>query len=82
MTAAALALGVLALDLPVTLPAAAAAVLWIGATHSIIDRRWPVLWWMRHTGSQEWISRGGAAHVDQTAHLTAIGIAALALAAI
>lgn len=29
-----------------------------------------------------WAQHGGAAHVDQTAHVTAIGIAALVLAAI
>lgn len=56
-------------------------LLWIGGTHGFIDRRWPVLWWMRHTGSTDWIERGGAAHVDQTAHITALAIAALALAA-
>ncbi|MGW7711583.1 DUF3307 domain-containing protein [Streptomyces sp. NPDC054771] len=80
--AAALGIGTLALDLPLTTPAAVAAVAWIGATHSIIDRRWPVRRWMERTGQHEFLRRGGAAHVDQTAHIAAIGIAALALAAI
>lgn len=58
---------------------ALAALLWIGVTHAVIDRRWPVLWWMTHTGSTDWISRGGAAHVDQTAHIAALVVAALCL---
>ncbi|MCX4863476.1 MULTISPECIES: DUF3307 domain-containing protein [unclassified Streptomyces] len=80
-TAAALAVGFVVLDLPLTVPAAAVALLWIGATHSIIDRRWPVLRWMERTGQVEFVKHGGAAHVDQTAHITALLIAALALAA-
>ncbi|MER7507061.1 DUF3307 domain-containing protein [Streptomyces lavendulae] len=80
-TAAALAVGWAALDLTVSLPAAAAALAWITASHALIDRRWPVTMWMTKTGSTDWINRGGAAHVDQTAHVTALLIAALALAA-
>lgn len=76
-----LGIGALALDLPLTVPAAVAALCWIGATHSLIDRRWPVLRWMEHTGQSEFIKHGGAAHIDQTAHITAIAIAALAVAA-
>lgn len=71
--------GVLGLDIGL-LPSTAALV-WIAGSHAFIDRRWPVLWWMRHTGSTDWIERGGAAHVDQTAHITAIFLAAFALAA-
>ncbi|RPK53943.1 DUF3307 domain-containing protein [Streptomyces sp. ADI95-17] len=43
VTAVALGAGTLALSLPLTIPAATAALLWIGTTHGIIDRRWPVL---------------------------------------
>lgn len=68
-------------DLHLNLMPAALALLWISGTHAFIDRRWPVLWWMRHTGSTEWVGRGGAAHVDQAAHITAIAAAALTLAA-
>ncbi|MFE2497101.1 hypothetical protein [Streptomyces scopuliridis] len=45
-------------------------------------RRRPVTWWMTNTGSEDWISRGGAAHVDQTAHVAALGIAAMVMAAL
>ncbi|MFE9844702.1 DUF3307 domain-containing protein [Streptomyces goshikiensis] len=81
-TAVALAIGVGLLDLTVSVPAAIAALVWITATHGFIDRRWPVTWWMTHTGSIDWISRGGAAHVDQTAHVIALVIAALGMAAL
>ncbi|MFJ2249606.1 DUF3307 domain-containing protein [Streptomyces sp. NPDC087862] len=81
-TAVALGVGVLVLDLPLALPAAVAALIWIGATHSVIDRRWLVRRWMESTGQREFLQRGGAAHVDQTAHITALAIAALVLAAI
>ena len=77
----ALLVGVLVLDLSVSAPVAVAALLWIGATHSLIDRRWPIQWWMEHTGSGNFFKHGGAAHVDQTAHVLALVVAALALAA-
>lgn len=57
------------------------AVLWIGATHSLIDRRWAVRWWMEHTGQSTFFHNGGAAHVDQAAHIAALIAAALYLAA-
>ncbi|WP_326768838.1 DUF3307 domain-containing protein [Streptomyces sp. NBC_01591] len=81
VSAVALAVGFLVLDLPLTVPAVAVALLWIGATHSIIDRRWLVLRWMEGAGQSEFVKHGGAAHVDQAAHVTALLIAALALAA-
>lgn len=80
--AAALTLAVLVLDQQMSLPIAASALLWIGATHSFIDRRWPVRWWMEHTRQREFIKHGGAAHVDQTAHIAALVIAALAISAV
>ncbi|MFE1729949.1 DUF3307 domain-containing protein [Streptomyces bacillaris] len=79
---AALTIGALVLDdVALSLPIVAAALVWIGVTHAFIDRRWPVLWWMRNTGSTAWIAHGGAAHVDQTAHILALVLAALALSA-
>ncbi|KIZ17358.1 hypothetical protein SNA_15230 [Streptomyces natalensis ATCC 27448] len=60
---------------------AAVAVAWIGATHSLIDRRWPIRWWMEHTGQRKFIAHGGMAHVDQSAHIAALTAAALYLAA-
>ncbi|MFE6868336.1 DUF3307 domain-containing protein [Kitasatospora sp. NPDC057692] len=77
--AALLRLGAAALGLHPTTAALAVAYLWLGTTHAIIDRRWPVLWWMRTTGSADYIQHGGAAHVDQTAHI-ALGLLPAALA--
>ncbi|MFD8060817.1 DUF3307 domain-containing protein [Streptomyces cyaneofuscatus] len=80
--AAALVLGVLVLDdVSVSLPVAVAALVWIGGSHAFIDRRWPVAWWMNRTGQASWAKHGGAAHVDQTAHILALVLAALALSA-
>ncbi|MFE3789953.1 DUF3307 domain-containing protein [Streptomyces goshikiensis] len=60
---------------------AALAVLWIGATHAFIDRRWPVAAWMRIARQTGWAANGGAAHVDQTAHIAALAVAAICLSA-
>ncbi|MEV2261045.1 DUF3307 domain-containing protein [Streptomyces anulatus] len=80
--AVALALGALVLDdVALSLPVAVTALVWIGASHAFIDRRWPVAWWMNRTGQASWAKHGGAAHVDQTAHVLALVLAALALAA-
>lgn len=57
------------------------AVAWVGVTHAFIDRRWPIAWWMDHTGSADFRTRGGAAHVDQAAHVVALLVAALVIAA-
>ncbi|MEU3603689.1 DUF3307 domain-containing protein [Streptomyces sp. NPDC006798] len=77
-----LAVGAVLLDWSLSVPAAAVAVVWIGATHALIDRRWPIRWWMTHTGQTVWADHGGAAHVDQTAHIIALTAAALGLAAV
>ncbi|MGW5420704.1 DUF3307 domain-containing protein [Streptomyces sp. NPDC003943] len=78
----ALAAGAALLDgVTVSVPAAVVALAWIGGTHAFIDRRWPVRWWMEHSGQGAWAANGGAAHVDQTAHILALALAALALAA-
>ncbi|MFE6679583.1 DUF3307 domain-containing protein [Streptomyces sp. NPDC057729] len=75
-----LALGAAVLGWRLPLLPALAAVLWIGATHSVIDRRWPVAAWMRLARQSTWAANGGAAHVDQTAHIVALFVAALYLA--
>lgn len=78
----ALVVGAAVLDgVTLSIPVAVAALLWIGSTHAFIDRRWPVAAWMRFAGQQGWAQHGGAAHVDQTAHVFALVLAALALAA-
>ncbi|MFF2233416.1 DUF3307 domain-containing protein [Streptomyces anulatus] len=78
---AALALGAVVLDdMNLSLPVALMALGWIGGSHAFIDRRWPVQWWMTRTGQASWAANGGAAHVDQTAHILALVLAALVLA--
>ncbi len=83
LTASLLGLGALALNLPLTAPGIAVALAWVGASHSFIDRRWAVRWWMENTGQRDFLAHGGAAHVDQAAHL-GLGLlpAALVLAAL
>lgn len=62
--------------------ASIAALVWIGATHAVIDRRWPVARWMRIARQEKFAEHGGAAHVDQSAHVLALVVAALFLTAI
>lgn len=82
ITAVVLTAGVTTLpDLHLNLLPTALALLWISVTHAFIDRRWPVARWMRFARQAGWAGRGGAAHVDQTAHVTTLFIAAFALAA-
>ncbi|MFJ9410827.1 DUF3307 domain-containing protein [Streptomyces sp. NPDC101393] len=76
-----LAGGTLALGWRLPLLPVVVAVGWIGVTHAVIDRRWPVRWWMEHAGQRQFIEHGGMAHVDQTAHIVALAAAALYLAA-
>lgn len=77
---AALAIGAWLLpEVHLTATGAALALLWIGASHGFIDRRWPVAAWMKIARQEKWAEHGGAAHVDQTAHILAIAAAALAL---
>jgi hypothetical protein len=78
----ALAVGAAFLD-GVHLPTAraAVAVLWVGTSHAFIDRRWPIAWWMNHTGSGPFYRNGGAQYVDQTAHIVALAVAAVVIGA-
>ncbi|GAA0998326.1 DUF3307 domain-containing protein [Nocardiopsis tropica] len=55
--------------------AAGVTVSWV--SHSIIDRRWPVRWWMTRTRASAFYEAGGAPHVDQAMHHTALFLAAL-----
>lgn len=55
-----------------------AALAWIHISHSFIDRRWPITWWMKTTGSGGFLDRGGAPLVDQAAHVT-LGVLPAAL---
>ncbi|MFK8844707.1 DUF3307 domain-containing protein [Streptomyces sp. Ac-502] len=76
---AVLGLMALVLDMPLPVVGVAVAVAWIHVTHSLIDRRWPVRMWMKHTGSADFIDRGGMPLVDQAMHI-AVGIFPAALA--
>ncbi|MFI6158249.1 DUF3307 domain-containing protein [Kitasatospora sp. NPDC051170] len=46
-----------------------AAFAWVSLSHGLIDRRWPITWWMTHTHSAGFLARGGAPLVDQAAHI-------------
>ncbi|GAB2696370.1 DUF3307 domain-containing protein [Kitasatospora kifunensis] len=62
-------LGILILDLHASAAGTVAALAWIGCSHSLIDRRWPVRWWMEHTGQTSYLANGGAQYVDQAFHI-------------
>lgn len=80
--AVALAVGAAVLsELHVSPWRAAVAVLWIGVSHGVIDRRRAITWWMDHTRQAGFREHGGAAHVDQAAHVIALAVAALIIAA-
>lgn len=81
VSALALTAGALVIGLHLSVWQAAAALAWIGSTHALIDRRWPVLRWMHAARQTAFAAHGGAAHVDQTAHLVALLVAALVLSA-
>lgn len=74
-----LGVGVVALQLDLTAPAVTGALAWIGISHAAIDRRRGVLAWMRIARQEAFREHGGAAHVDQTAHVVALAVAALVL---
>ncbi|MFD3641500.1 MULTISPECIES: DUF3307 domain-containing protein [Streptomyces] len=78
-TALALAVAVTVLGHTIKALPALLALAWITGTHAFIDRRWPVARWMRFARQEQWAQRGGAAHVDQTAHVLVLLVAALAL---
>ncbi|MFJ1796955.1 DUF3307 domain-containing protein [Kitasatospora griseola] len=61
-----LALIVLAVVLhtPLTIGGIVAGLAWVHLSHSFIDRRRAIAWWMDHTGQAGFRAAGGAAHVD------------------
>lgn len=53
-------------------------VSWV--THSFIDRRWPVIWLLRHTGSAAFSTQTwGVLCADQALHLTVLAVTAAVL---
>ncbi|MEV8336571.1 DUF3307 domain-containing protein [Streptomyces niveus] len=79
-----LTIGALVLDEVTLSPAPTAlALAWIGVSHGLIDRRWPVDRWMTFARQTGFKAHGGAAHVDQAAHvLLGLVPASLILAAL
>jgi hypothetical protein len=78
LTLVLLTVGWVVLDLHLDVAGLAAGLVWVGFSHSFIDRRWAVRWWMENTGQADFLARGGAAHVDQAAHI-ALGLVPAAL---
>lgn len=81
VSAVTLTTGIAVLGLPITVPVALGALAWIGFTHAAIDRRRGITAWMRLARQTQFAAHGGTAHVDQTAHLTALAVAALVITA-
>lgn len=78
--AAALAVGNRLLGLGLTPTRTLAGIAISAVTHALIDRRWPVRYWMDHTGSADFRARGGAPDVDQAMHHIALALAAATIA--
>lgn len=76
-----LALANWVLDLDLSTLGALAGLGFSAVTHAILDRRWPVQWIARHTGSPEFVKPGhplpGAYLVDQACHYACLWVAAL-----
>ena len=72
-----------ALGLRTSAAATIGGIAWIALSHGFIDRRWPVAWWMKRTGSGDFFDHGGAPLVDQAMHIV-LGLfpAALLIAAL
>jgi hypothetical protein len=65
----------IALMLALALSTASAPIAWMTVgisfvTHGFLDRRWPVVWLMEHTGSQPFSRTWGVIAVDQALHLS------------
>ncbi|MER7568938.1 DUF3307 domain-containing protein [Streptomyces sp. NPDC097941] len=79
-----LGIGALLTDEVTLMPSATAFALgWVGISHGFIDRGWPGDRWMSFARQSGFKAHGGAAHVDQAAHVL-LGLlpAALLLATI
>jgi hypothetical protein len=65
----------------------AAGVSWSMATHAFIDRRWPVLWLLHHTGSSGFATLDGRPVngpylTDQAIHVVCLFVAAWLIGAL
>jgi hypothetical protein len=82
--AVALAAVKLVTGLPVAGWAAVAGVAFSVASHGFIDRRWPVLWILRRTGSADFAALAGRGMngpylADQALHIGCLFVAALTI---
>lgn len=69
---------VVALALPVSGRGMAAGLVFSAVTHAVIDRRWPVRWLLRHTGSGPYADTAeGMYQADQALHYGCLWIAAV-----
>jgi hypothetical protein len=73
----------LALDLPISGFGTAAGIGFSMASHAIIDRRWPVRWILRRTGSAPFAETAHGMYVsDQALHHFCLWVSALLLVGI
>lgn len=83
--AAMLAVAWLVLDLDLSPWGVTAGLAFSAATHAVLDRRWPILWIARRTGSPKFVAPGhplpGAYLVDQSLHCGCLWVAALLMVA-
>jgi membrane-bound metal-dependent hydrolase YbcI (DUF457 family) len=74
----------LMLQLPLTVAGVLAGLAFSAATHGLLDRRWPVRWLLRHTGSPKFAEATtpvcGMYTADQALHQLALLISALLIA--
>jgi hypothetical protein len=80
-------LACLLLGLPVTLWGFAAGQLFSGTTHLVIDRRWTLRWFIAQVarfdaGKLDYYDNGGAAFIDQMAHMVCLFGASLLIPAV
>ncbi|MGK5681335.1 DUF3307 domain-containing protein [Actinoplanes sp. URMC 104] len=73
-----------ALDVPLTVAGMTAGLGFSAVTHAILDRRWPVRWILRHTGSAAFAELTtplcGMYLADQALHYGCLWVAALLIA--
>jgi hypothetical protein len=81
--AAMLAVAGWVLTLPLSPVGVVAGLGFSAVTHAVLDRRWPVVWILRHTGSAPFAETEQGRYVaDQSLHVAALWVAALLIAAI
>lgn len=78
-----LGVAVLVLDLPVSWGGVLVGLGFSAVTHAVLDRRWPVRWLLRKTGSAPFAETAQGMYVgDQACHYACLWVAALMVAVI